>query len=532
MSNVVIVDMLAHGPGRRRVSMDVLGAGPRTIAGVLEKNRVQPRIIPGEVFLENPIDPDDYSILFISGMASDIIGVRKVIEKWRRHAGKKPVVVGGPISMDPSVLLRINCDIAVIGEAEETVDELITKTSIVDGEVCHEELEGIKGIVFKKYTEVIVNQRRPLLSSRKLNEYRASYKAVKDYPGYWYYRVYVETVRGCSNLTIARKVLEIPGIQRPDRLYPGCAYCSVVASWGPSRSMWIERIYSEIKGLVEEGVKRIVLSAPDILDYGREEYFKGKRVATNPVNPPANTYALEKLFKTLYSIPEIASQEVSLMIENIKPCLVNEDTAGILGEYFAGTPINIGVESADEDLLTIMGRPCGYKASINAIRLLSKNKLRPYAYLIYGLPGQTEESIRKTIASLKELVRAGVEKITLYRFQPLPSSMLENASKPDPNDPVNKKLITEVQKTNRLLKQKFIGKTIKAIIVSKDNTGYWGYPWLHGPVVHAVKKKGMRKDPIGRIAKILITREKTDRVLEGVIVKIGRYIKKPSTWEI
>ncbi len=51
--NVIIVDALGAEKGYRKFSRDVIGAGPRSIAGVLERNGLDCKIVLAEHFLMN-----------------------------------------------------------------------------------------------------------------------------------------------------------------------------------------------------------------------------------------------------------------------------------------------------------------------------------------------------------------------------------------------------------------------------------------------------------------------------------------------
>ena len=106
---------------------DVIGAGPRAVAGVLEKAGLSPRIALAETMLEGGVDPEAYDLLLVSGMTSDLTAVRRVISKWRARTDG-PVLIGGPVASDPERALRkTRGDIAVIGEGELTIAELIER---------------------------------------------------------------------------------------------------------------------------------------------------------------------------------------------------------------------------------------------------------------------------------------------------------------------------------------------------------------------------------------------------------------------
>ncbi len=527
---ILIIDALAHGKNTRKVTVDLIGAGPRTIAGVIESQGHETRIAPATVYYHMGDSLREYDAVFISGMVSDREAVKRIVSRWRKKNRDKPVVIGGPITADPNLLSAIGADIIVYGEAEKTVSEIIKTTSLPYGRICPAELEHVRGIIYTRDGRAFRNPPRPLMHPKELSEYRPSTQRITDYPGYWFKRVYVEVVRGCSNFNLAKRALEHPNAGKPRRFYPGCAYCSVPSLWGGSRSLSIKRIVQDVENLISEGVHRIVLSAPDILDYGREEYFKHKRMATNPTIPGANLEKLEKMFSELHSVPEIASKKAHISIENIKPCLVDEETAKLLGKYFRGTSINVGVETADDKLLARMGRPCGYKESLKALELLSKNGLKPHVYLIYGLPDQHPGIIRKTIKELNSLRTRGVEKITLYRFTPIPNSMLENALPGDPTNKHNRKLIMAVKRYNLEEKKKLVGKILEAVIVSGEKNGFWGYLWPEGPVIYA-SATAKKTDPRGKINKIKITGAKNERVLKGIILREGEKIYRESLWQ-
>jgi hypothetical protein len=78
----LIVDALASGKGRRKATRDVIGAGPRTVAGVLEATGHEAKITPVECYLGTA--DDDYDALLVSGMTSDLQAVQRTVRKWRR----------------------------------------------------------------------------------------------------------------------------------------------------------------------------------------------------------------------------------------------------------------------------------------------------------------------------------------------------------------------------------------------------------------------------------------------------------------
>ena len=167
---------------------------------------------------------------------------------------------------------------------------------------------------------------------------------------------------------------------------------------------------------------------------------------------------MERLFE---AVPEFETKEAYLMIENVKACLVDEKVASILGKYLEGTPVHIGAESGDDKLLEEIGRPCTTDDVRRAVITLRKYGLKPYVYFIYALPGETEESARKTVDFMEELYRLGVEKITAYRFRPLPGTAFEGLRTEVTS--ASRMIAEKAKEINERAKVRYIGAKVKAI---------------------------------------------------------------------
>ena len=263
-------------------------------------------------------------------------------------------------------------------------------------------------------------------------------------------------------------------------------------------------------------MKRIVLSAPDFLDYGRDWLVVPKPL-TNPRNPKPNLQAIEALLKGVTSISEVSSKEVYVMIENIKPNLVDERVAKLLGEYLRGTAVHIGLETGNNEHHVALGRPSTVDEVVRAVELLTKEGLKPYVYVIHGLPGENKETIKDTVKVLKKLSKLGVEKVTLYRFTPLKGTAFEGYPKPPPAIKSRaRKLYFLVKKINLTSKKRLLGQVIRAIgVAPKKNNVLIAYTLPHGPVINVVVKEPSRY--IGKVLEVRVTRVVSDRVIEGVI---------------
>lgn len=528
----LIVDALAYGRGKRQATRDVIGAGPRSIAGVLESAGIEPRIAPVEEALGRAFNHSDYDLLLVSGMTSDLRTVRKMVTRWRKES-EGPALVGGPVASDVDVLRRVDADIAVTGEGELTLLELLSlglDEGIIPGE---EELSSVKGIIYLTDAGTQVNPLRPRMSRIEYDALTPSTRTISSYPLFRAARVYVEALRGCSNYHRARGALpeetceacdlcRSGGLEArydcPHGVPPGCGYCSVPSLFGPPKSRSAENIHEEVESLLREGVRRVVLSAPGFLDYGRDLLVEPEPL-TDPRSPEPNYDALERLLSGLSELSPMAEGKASLMIENLKGDLVTERAAKILGQYLSGTPVNIGFETGSDIQSRQIGRSSTPRENLDAVRRLRKAGLKPYVYFVNGLPGQNEGTVKATVSAIDDSVAAGASRIILYRFQPLPMSAFQDLSRAPPaaRDPLSGLVHDAAVKANSRLKKRLIGSRIRVVIAepySRDRRFHVAYPMLHGPVVLVEQAQGLE----GEVVDVTVSGVASDRIVKGILV--------------
>lgn len=518
----LLIDALASEKGVKRLSRDTIGAGPRFIAGVLEEKGIECDLMLAEDFLRYDSIDESYDLYLVSAMTVDLPAVRKISKKLPEGATR---ILGGPVTGDPEgVISKTNFDILVVGEGERTLEELIERG--------FEPSEDVRGICYKEDGEIIFTGLRPILSKEEYNRYRPSTRIVKSYPNYWACKIYVEVVRGCSNFLRPRIRLkdgrecincglcESEDLEKryycPAGINPGCGFCSIPSVFGPPRSRYVDSVVEEVREILELGGRRIVLSAPDFLDYHREDLVHPKPL-TNPCSPPPNYEKIEELLSKLREIAE-EFDDVVISVENVKACLFDERSARIIGRYLPNTTIHIGVETGCPPHSRKIGKPYLPIAAIRAIRLARRNRLRPIAYFIHGLPGQSVKVAEKTVEAIEECIKAGAEKITLYRFKPLPMSAFANEEpgKPADKDEASRMIREAARRANERLKRKWLGRKVRvAVVRSIDGRRIIGYILNDGPVVFL--RNG--EEYVGRIATARITAVRSERVVEGEIIE-------------
>ncbi|NHJ48952.1 MAG: B12-binding domain-containing radical SAM protein [Asgard group archaeon] len=528
---VAIVDATAAGKGRRRFTRDAIGCGVRSICGILEQNNIPCKIFLAEDVLTNGF-PKKYSTLFVSGMSMDMIAIRRVIGKWRKHNTGK-VVIGGPITSELEESLKTTkADLIVIGEGEFTLTELIESGYFQTRDI--KLLEKISGIgYYNSQGEPIINPFRKYSTREELQNFEASTKRIIDYPLYLSAKVYVECVRGCSNFSGTR--IELPDGRMcsecgycgndcledrancPESIPPGCGFCSVPSLFGPSRSRTVDQIVTEIQNLLQLGVKRIILSAPDFLDFGRDELIIPKPLI-NTSKPKSNLKRIEDLLSKISSLVQVQQEKAWIEVENIKASLFSEEVAQVLAKYLPNTSFSIGCETGSEEHSNLLGRPNTPKEVFEAVKIGHKYNLRAHVYFIHSLPGQTKAYAEETAKFIHSLAPY-IEKVTIYRFRPLPLSAFGDYPDPLPaiKNPISKIIADAANEVNLSKKKDLVGQVLRVIVSEpniRDENGAMAYILSGGPMV-AVENA---RKKIGEIVTIKVVKALSEKLVLGKLL--------------
>ena len=525
---ISVIDVLARATGKRYSTFDVVGAGPRIVAGIAEKYG-EVSLYPYEKALSRLQDILHSDLVLVSAMSSDYSALSRFVNLVKQRGFKGRIVIGGPISFDYNRLLdNLPVDYVIVGEAEIPLNKLL---QYINNDFDTNE---IPALAYRDPSGVVKLTSRHVYTPKELLSQIKPWTRIEEafeYPQI--YRFYVEVVRGCSNFN--RPLLKalncinclkcrsrrlIDRLECPVNIPPGCGFCSVPYMFGAPRSRSIKSIVEEVEELISHGARRIVLSAPDFLDYSREDLVNGP--LTDPCYPPPNIDAIIGLLNEIYSLNILTKKKAVVMIENIKACLVTEEVGKVLGSYLKNTTIHIGLETCTDWFNDrVLGKPITFEQVIKACKILSENGIRPYIYLMYGSPTATREIYAEMLSKLDQLWKAKVEKITFYKFINLPATGFENLKENirDYRDIIGK-LKKTIDKYNLVSKRTLLGSRIEVFLVEEENKTY-GYPVYHGPVVF-VNKGRYTRSVNGRRGIVKIV-DINSRFVKGVLVKILEY---------
>lgn len=84
------------------------------------------------------------------------------------------------------------------------------------------------------------------------------------------------------------------------------------------------------------------------------------------------------------------------------PLYIDAERLALLKKYGVST-IELGIQSTDQNILELSGRPCAWEVIQNAVNLIRKNGFRLGLQLMPGLPGDTDETFAQSVDDVLSL---------------------------------------------------------------------------------------------------------------------------------
>ena len=268
-----------------------------------------------------------------------------------------------------------------------------------------------------------------------------------------------------------------------------CTYCIIPKIRGKFRSRLEKNILDEVKMLVNNGVKEIILIAQDLTDYGVDIY--GKRMLHDLISKISKIEGVEWI-RLLYCYPEEITDE---LIEEIAK---NEKVVKYL---------DLPIQHISSSVLKKMGRRTNKEAIISKIDTL-RSKVPGIALrtsLIVGFPGETDENFEELEKFLEDYKLENVGVFAYSQEEDTPAAKMECQVDEEVKIQRQKKLMAvqrEVVKEQNKLK---IGNIYDTIIDGNNGEYYIGRSYEMAPeidgLIYIKKEKSLN---LGDIVKVKI----------------------------
>lgn len=233
-----------------------------------------------------------------------------------------------------------------------------------------------------------------------------------------------------------------------------CSYCIIPYTRGPVRSRHIESIIEEVKRIVSNGYKEIVLTGIHVASYGKD-------------------LGEIKLIDVIEEISKIEGLE-RIRTSSVEPIIITEDFVQRLSKISKFCPhFHLSLQSGSDSVLKRMNRRYNSEEYRRAVELIRSQF--PLAAIttdvIVGFPEETVEEFDQTYEFLKAL---SLYETHIFKYSPREGT--KAAEMKDQVDPMIKNqrsdTLLELNIKNKLeFEKKHIGKTVGVLVETFEN-GY------------------------------------------------------------
>jgi B12-binding domain/radical SAM domain protein len=308
---------------------------------------------------------------FAARAAGSVAAVR------RQAAGEGLLLVaGGPhAGGDPAGTLALGFDAAVTGEGEEAFPEIVSAWG------ADRSLAGIPGLALRGPGDsVTLTGRRPPVDLDAFPSFAAAHHKLGP----------IEISRGCPF---------------------GCPFCQTSYHLGRRmRHRSVGSVVRHVRLLVRNGVRDVRFITPNAFAYGSAEGLR-----------PDPRRIEELLLAVRAELPKAGRVFFGSFPSEVRPDFLTPETVGLVRRHAANRMLVIGAQSGSPAQLEALGRGHTVDDVRRAVRLAAGAGLVPYVDFIFGLPGEREGDLRRTLALSRELAAAGAV-IHAHPFMPLPGT--------------------------------------------------------------------------------------------------------------
>ncbi|MFA6129455.1 MAG: radical SAM protein [Candidatus Omnitrophota bacterium] len=278
---------------------------------------------------------------------------------------KSKIIVGNSVatSIVDILLSKTETDIAVMGEGDETIVELL-KTISENGR-----LEDVRGICFKKDGKIIKNSLRQAI--KDISVLPSIDLSIFDI------EIYIEASKYTVNepLPVPREQIRSLQVNTSRGCIASCSFCYQVFKGYPYRFRNADSVINEIKKLIETYAINYIVFSDELT------FFSKKQLSE----------FLDKILASGLSFYWAASCRGNLF--------TNEEDIEIIKRMKKSGCVSMSysLESADPDILKMMKKHVGSEQFSRQTKMFAAAGLPTVTSLVLGYPQETPETIRKTI---------------------------------------------------------------------------------------------------------------------------------------
>ena len=235
-----------------------------------------------------------------------------------------------------------------------------------------------------------------------------------------------------------------------------CTYCIIPYVRGKCRSKELNKVVSEVKDLVNNGYKEVVLTGIHTGSYGKDLNLDFSDLLLELVKIPNYRLRISSI-----EVTELNDKVLDIIKNN--NCICNH--------------LHIPLQAGSNEILKLMNRKYDLDFYINKIKEIRKirNDIAISTDVIVGFPGETEELFNKTIETCKEI---GFSKIHVFPYSVRKNTPAEKFPKQLDNlekKKRSKKLIEVSKELEINYMNKFLNKEVDVLIENSVDQYSYGH---------------------------------------------------------
>jgi threonylcarbamoyladenosine tRNA methylthiotransferase MtaB len=234
-----------------------------------------------------------------------------------------------------------------------------------------------------------------------------------------------------------------------------CTYCIIPYVRGRSRSRPLEEILAEVRGLVDNGYKEVVLTGINIGDF---EGSQGERLA-DLVRAVDQIEGLERIRISSIDPDEVDDRLMDAVLNGKKTC----------------HSFHIVLQAGSNVILKRMNRKYTKQIFLETIHKLKK--AAPHftftTDIIVGFPGETDGDFEETLEIMREVKFA---KVHMFPYSPRARTRAALYPNPVSHDVINQRkqtVLRESEKRAFEMREGYVGKRMKVLI--EDEKEFFGH---------------------------------------------------------
>ncbi len=326
-----------------------------------------------------------------SSMTFEFFESNALAKQVKRQLGIPLITGGAHISSIPSHLKESSFDIAVIGEGEQTMLELVQLYER-KGSFPEEGLKKIRGIAFKTGSGVEFTENRPLLDIDSISFPARDLLKMKEY-------LIPRRAMFPDKLGIYAQILTSRGC--PYR----CAFCPSSRFWQKTRFHSAEYVIREMEEISEKykNVEGIVI--------WDDLFIADRRRVKNILELMKKERLNERFYFSSTARANLMDMEICKILKemNVKA-------------------VSFGLESGSDKILSYLkGGNVTVEQNRNAIKIAKESGFFTSGYFIIGSPGETEEDLKQTLSLVQD---RNLDSAMVFQLTPFPGTVVwEDAKK-------------------------------------------------------------------------------------------------------